>query len=225
LALNRQALVEAVVDGAAVFNPPGLPIALRDWSLPIDQLGEGAHYYKHDPAEARRLLAQAGYPRGFATVVDFHSFGETALVDGAQLLATDLKEIGIEAKLNQREYGAYIATVPLGKYEGIVWGPATPFLEPDSFLATAYLPDSPRNNMKVNDPPLTDMLLRQRRVQDPAKRRELILEIQRYLAKMVYRAEAYSAVLPAVWDPALKNYGPNLGYDYGGRLMAAWLDR
>jgi len=42
---------------------------------------------------------------------------------------------------------------------------------------------------------------------------------------MVYRAEAYSAVLPAVWDPALKNYAPNLGYDYGGRLMAAWLDR
>ncbi|HET9854761.1 MAG TPA: twin-arginine translocation signal domain-containing protein [Methylomirabilota bacterium] len=23
----------------------------------------------------------------------------------------------------------------------------------------------------------------------------------------------------------LKNYGPNLGYDYGGRLITAWLDR
>jgi peptide/nickel transport system substrate-binding protein len=225
LALNRQALVEAVADGAAVFNPPGLPIALKDWSLPVDQLGEGAQYYKYDPAEARRMLAQAGYAKGFSTVIDFHSFGETALVDGAQLIAKDLKEIGVEAKLNQREYGAYIATVPLGKYEGIVWGPSTPFLDPDSFLASAYLPESPRNNMKVNDPPLTDMLLRQRRVHDPAKRRELLLDIQRYLAKMVYRAEAYSAVLPAVWDPALKNYAPNLGYDYGGRLMAAWLDR
>ena len=28
-----------------------------------------------------------------------------------------------------------------------------------------------------------------------------------------------------VWDGALKNYGPNFGYDYGGRLMAARLDR
>jgi hypothetical protein len=28
-----------------------------------------------------------------------------------------------------------------------------------------------------------------------------------------------------VWDPALRNYAPNLGYDYGGRLMAVWLDR
>lgn len=25
--------------------------------------------------------------------------------------------------------------------------------------------------------------------------------------------------------PSGGNYGPNLGYDYGGRLMAAWLDR
>jgi len=28
-----------------------------------------------------------------------------------------------------------------------------------------------------------------------------------------------------VWDAAVKNYGPNLGYDWGGRLLAAWLDR
>jgi hypothetical protein len=27
------------------------------------------------------------------------------------------------------------------------------------------------------------------------------------------------------WEGAVKNYGPNLGYDYGGRLMAAWLER
>jgi hypothetical protein len=34
-----------------------------------------------------------------------------------------------------------------------------------------------------------------------------------------------SSVQIAVWDNALKNYGPNQGYDYGGRLLAAWLDR
>jgi hypothetical protein len=28
-----------------------------------------------------------------------------------------------------------------------------------------------------------------------------------------------------VWQDALENYGPNLGDDYGGRLLAAWLDR
>ncbi|HEV2054401.1 MAG TPA: ABC transporter substrate-binding protein [Methylomirabilota bacterium] len=224
LAVNRQDLIDATA-GVGVLNPPGLPAVLRDWSLPVDQLGEGARYYRHDPVEARRLLAEAGYPRGFQTVVDFHSYGQTEFLDGVQLVIKYLKDVGIDAKLNQKEYGAWISSVPLGKYEGMAYGPATPFLDADSFLATAYLPDSPRNNLKVNDPPLTDLILRQRRVADPVRRRELIHDIQRHLAKMVYRAEAYSILTIAVWDAALKNYGPNLGYDYGGRLMAAWLDR
>ena len=27
-------------------------MAFRDWALPVDQLGEGARYYRYDPAEA-----------------------------------------------------------------------------------------------------------------------------------------------------------------------------
>jgi len=225
MALNRRDLVEAVADGSGVLNPPGLPAALREWALTLDQLGEGAAAYKYEPAEARRLLRDAGHPRGFQTVVEFHSFGDTTLVDGVQLVIKYLKDIGIDTRLNQKEYGAYVSSSVLGKYEGMIYGPSTPFLEPDSYLATAYLPESPRNILKVNDPPLTDLILRQRRVRDVAKRREIIHDIERHLGKQVYRAEAYSISALGVWDPALKNYGPNLGYDYGGRLVAAWLDR
>jgi hypothetical protein len=46
-----------------------------------------------------------------------------------------------------------------------------------------------------------------------------------YLARQQYYVHAPSSTYIAVWDGALKNYGPNLGYDYGGRLVAAWLDR
>ena len=58
-----------------------------------------------------------------------------------------------------------------------------------------------------------------------AKRREVIHDLQRYLAKQQYYVQLPSGTYVAVWDGALKNYGPNLGYDYGGRLTAAWLDR
>ena len=69
------------------------------------------------------------------------------------------------------------------------------------------------------------MLIRQRRTQDPAKRREIIFEIQRHLAKQQYYVQLPSHTPVGVWDAAVKNYGPNASYDYGGRLMAAWLDR
>ena len=49
LAIDRQGILDATAEGVGVFNPP-VPAALKEWSLPVDQLGEGAKYYKYDPA-------------------------------------------------------------------------------------------------------------------------------------------------------------------------------
>jgi ABC-type transport system substrate-binding protein len=112
-----------------------------------------------------------------------------------------------------------------GKYESMAYGPLTPYLDPDNFLFGPYYPGHPRNISHVNDPVAADLLVRQRRTLNGAKRRELVHELQRYLAGQQYYIQMPSAVYVAVWDGALKNYGPNLGYDYGGRLLQAWLDR
>jgi len=224
LALDRQEIIDGVAEGVGAVNPP-VPAGLRDWALPINQLGEGARYYKHDPAEARKLLAAAGYPNGFPAQVCFTTYGSTTLVDAAQLVLKSLKDVGIDAKLDQKEYGAYIQTCFYGNFPSMAYGPQTPFLEPDTFLYGQYYPGEPRNQSHINDPALADMLVRQRRTFDLAKRRKLIHEIQRYLARQQYYVSTPSGVYIAVWDAALKNYGPNIGYDYGGRLVAAWLDR
>ncbi|PYN96030.1 MAG: hypothetical protein DMD91_22890 [Candidatus Rokuibacteriota bacterium] len=222
-ALNRHELIAAVADGVGRLNA-AVPAGLRDWALPVDQLGEGARYYRYDPSEARRLLAEAGYARGFSTVMDFNNYGQNFMEDAIALILKDLKAVGIDARLNVKEYGAYIATSATGNYEGMYYG-ATPFIDPDSYLFTNFFPGQPRNVAKVNDPVLTDLLVRQRRTPDPAARRRLIHEIQRHVAVQQYIMEIYAPVTIFVWDGALKNYGPNLGYDYGGRLVAAWLDR
>jgi ABC-type transport system substrate-binding protein len=142
-----------------------------------------------------------------------------------QLILKDLKAVGIDAKLNQKEYGAYISTTFYGKYDAMAFGPQTPFLDPDNFLYGQYYPGETKNHGLINDPVVADMLVRQRRTADPAKRREVIFEIQKYLAKQQYYVQMPSGVYIFVWDGAVKNYGPNLGYDQGGRLTAAWLDR
>jgi len=224
LAIDRQEMIDAVLEGAGVFNP-AFPAALKDWALPTNQLGDGARYFKHDPVEARRLLAAAGYPNGFPASVCFATYGSTTLVDLAQLILKDLKNVGIDARLDTKEYGAFIASCYFGQFESMTYGPQTPFLEPDNFLYSMHYPGEQKNQSHVDDPVVTDFLVRQRRTFDTAKRREIIAEIQRYLATQQYYVQLPSAVYVAVWDGALKNYGPNLGYDYGGRLMAAWLDR
>jgi peptide/nickel transport system substrate-binding protein len=224
MALDRQAIIDATYEGVGALNPP-VPAALKDWSLPLDQWGDDAKYYKHNPAEAKKLLAAAGYPNGFPASICFTTYGSTVLVDQSALILKYLKDVGIDAKLDTKEYGAYISTCFYGKFDSMTFGPQTPFLEPDNFLFGQYYPEETKNQSHIADRTLADMLIRQRKVFDVARRKELILEIQKYLLKQQYYVQLPSGVYVAVWENALKNYGPNLGYDYGGRLQAAWLDR
>jgi len=224
MAIDRVAIVDATLEGVGVMNP-AVPAGLKEWSVPLDQLGEGTRYLRYDPAAAKKLLAESGYPKGFSATVDFTTYGSTLLVDAVQLVLKYLKDVGIDAKLNTLEYGAYIARILSGKHDSMGFGPYTPFLEPDGYLFFQYYAGEPRNVSIVNDPVVADLLVRQRRTLDVAKRREIIFDIQRYLVKQQYYVQLASPVYVAVWDRALKNYGPNLGFDWGGRLMAAWLDR
>jgi hypothetical protein len=41
----------------------------------------------------------------------------------------------------------------------------------------------------------------------------------------VYYLRTNSQIYQAALDPTLQNFGPNLGYDYGGRLLAAWWNK
>ena len=224
MAIDRQAIIEAVLEGVGSMNP-AVPAALKEWSIPFDKLGEGAKYYKYDLAEAKKLLAAAGYPNGFPGTMCFTTYGSTILVDTRQLVQKYLEADGIDVKIDQKEYGAYIATCFYGKFDSMTFGPQTGFLEPDNFVFGQYYPEELKNQSHINDPVVADMLVRQRRTFDVAKRREIIYDIQRYLAKQQYYVQMPSGIYIAVWEGALKNYGPNMGYDYGGRLMAAWLDR
>jgi peptide/nickel transport system substrate-binding protein len=224
LAIDRKGLIDATLEGIGNMNPP-VPAALKEWSLPINQLGEGEKWYRHDPAEAKRMLAAAGYASGFPGSLCFTTYGSTVLVDQMQLVIKNLKDVGIDAKLDQKEYGAYITTCFYGNFPAMAFGPQTPFLEPDTFLYGQYYPGEPRNQSHINDPVAADLLVRQRRTFDPAKRREVINDLQRHLAKQQFYVQMPSATYIGVWDAALKNYSPNVGYDYGGRLVAAWLDR
>src|SRR5215472_11017694 len=61
-AIDRQAILESVYLRGE--PSPAIGRGLAEWSLPIDQLGEGAKYYQYNPKEARRLLAEAGFAKG-----------------------------------------------------------------------------------------------------------------------------------------------------------------
>jgi ABC-type transport system substrate-binding protein len=87
------------------------------------------------------------------------------------------------------------------------------------------MPDQPRNRGHVNDPKLTAMLQEQRRTKDVEARKQLIFDIQRYAAEQQYYVYLFSVMVTSSWQPYVKNYTPNLTFDYGSRVAALWLER
>jgi peptide/nickel transport system substrate-binding protein len=222
-AVDRQAIIEAVfIKGEPT---PAVSRGLPEWSPRIDELGVAAKYYQYDPKEARRLLAEAGFSNGVKTQLTVTTGLGRDLIDAAQLAQRYLKDVGIEAELKLQEYGAYMATTFAGKYEGLALGPLSIAWEPDSVLYGLYAPDQPRNSGHVNDPKITAMLKEQRRTKDQEARKQLIFDMQRYIAEQQYYVYLYALGITGSWQPYVKNYAPNPTFDYGGRAAALWLDR
>ncbi len=60
---------------------------------------------------------------------------------------------------------------------------------------------------------------------DLAERRQIIFDIQRYVAEQQYYVYLNSGMLTGSWQPYVKNYAPNHSFDFGNRAAALWLDR
>jgi len=205
---------------------PTIPAALREWTIPITQLTpEGRRLYDQDLSAAKRLLAQAGFPTGLKVPLDATLGWSPDYVDLLQVVMRNWKEAGIETELRGKEFGAFMASAIYGKFEKLAHSlrGGTPIA--DLSLYNFHVPGEALNSSGVDDPKLTDMIRLQRRMLDPVKRREIVYDIQRYLAEQVYYHYDPSVSTVAAWEPYVKNYAPNLGHDYGGRLMVAWLDR
>ncbi len=204
---------------------PIVPAALREWAIPIDQLPpEGRQLYEASPAEARRLLAQAGQGGLRFPVESTGSWGP-AFSDVVQAILSQWKKAGIETDLKLKEGNAFIASSMARTFEKMIitlrGGPTTP----DPYLVN-LLPGRALNTAGVNDPKLNDMILLQRRTFEESKRREIIFDIQRYFSQQAYQLFVSPAArVVSAWEPYVKNFMPNIGNDYGVRLMSAWLDR
>jgi peptide/nickel transport system substrate-binding protein len=222
-AVDRQAVIDAVFLRGE--PSPAISRGAPEWSPRIDQLGPGAQYYRHDPKEARRLLAEAGFPNGLRTQLNVTGGYGSDLTDSFELVQRQLKESGIDAEMKVQEYGAYIATTFLGKYEGMAMGPFSIAWEPHTTLYGMYAPEQSRNSSHVNDAKLTAMLREQMRTKELEARRKLVFDIQRYAAEQQYYVYLYCVGITGSWQPYVKGYAPTPNFDYGSRAAALWLEK
>jgi ABC-type transport system substrate-binding protein len=226
LAIDRKAWSDSILDGEGCIDAGPVPCALVDWKVPAAKMDPAKAKYLvgYDPVEAKRLLAEAGYAKGL-TVPMYHWPGYIPpFRTYYDLVADSLSKIGITVELKPEEYGKYISTTYLGKYEKMAMGPQAPGNEIDDWLYSGFFPEQPHNRSHVADAELNKMLTAQRRELDPAKRLAIIQDVQRYLAD-----KAYYVYLPT-WPqhithaPRVKGMKSHDGFSLGQRLMFTWLE-
>ncbi len=188
LQYNVRKLKEAGLAVSEKWNnliPAGNP---RFWLDPksADQ-GESATYFKYDPAEAKKLLAAAGYPDGFSTVYQYtanrYGSGFNAVAEANIQM---INAIGIRTTTDVQDYSSkYITQTFTGNFTGIAFGYETPFPEAGGYPIRLFT-ENPLNHSRIKDAEMERLAREQQRELDPEKRKQLFYEIQRKNAEKMY---------------------------------------
>lgn len=178
----------------------------------------------YDPEEAKRLLAQAGYPNGFD--IEFlasQSYGQVYLTM-AQLLQAQLKKVGMNMSIKTLDHPSYLqqtrGTTP---FDIAIRGKSVQG-DVDSYLFQVFHPSSEGNYGGVNDPELTKLVEEQRKVGDPEKRREVVRQAVKYISDKSLGLATFYEVEYTVWHPHVKNFARNFGVD-GWPITNVWIDK
>jgi ABC-type transport system substrate-binding protein len=138
----RQAIAYAL-DLEAINEVGTLGYGTSTGGLPIPQDSEyydeeQANHFAQDVDKAKELLAAAGYPDGgfsLTLLTNSQYFGYT---ERAQVVASDLEEIGITVEIETGDYANQIAKGNSGAYDLMIGGPPAAINDP-SALTGAFI--------------------------------------------------------------------------------------
>ena len=108
-AVDKQGIIDLAFDGY------GSPIGSSMYPAFGKYFDESlTNYYTKDVEKAKSLLTDAGYPNGFEMTITVPSNYQPH-IDTAQVLAEQLKEIGVTAKIELVEWGTWVSDVYAGR--------------------------------------------------------------------------------------------------------------
>lgn len=177
-AINKEEIITAVFGeaGTAAKNP--IPPTMWSYNDAIDP-------YPYDPAKARELLAEAGYPDGFTTELWAMPVSRPYFPDGrkvAEIMQAQLKEVGITAEIVSYEWGTYLEGTDNGKHQAALLGWTGDNGDPDNFLfvlLSTAAAEVPAGNIAFwKNKEFNDLIVAAKETFDRDRRTELYEEAQ-----------------------------------------------
>src|SRR6201996_8996780 len=206
LSLDRKSFIDILGEGqydvGGVLQPPPEGI----WGMPKEMLEQLTGYgpdVKKNREEARTLMRSLGYGPDNRLKVKVSARNIAWYRDPAAILIDQLKEIWIDGELDAVETANWVTklirknfTVPLSLSGRAVDDPDTQFYE-------NYSCRSSRNYTGCN-PEVDALIDRQSAETDPAKRKELVWQIERKLVDDAVRPIIFFMRQGTCWQPEVK---------------------
>src|ERR671930_770086 len=127
LAVDKQAIIRQVLGG---LGTPGGTLNF----YPGDAWATEAllQPYPYDPARARALLAEAGYPKGFEVTMNLTAWpGRGFLPDVGEAVATYWEKVGLKVKRRPMDRAVFQADFRARTYAGVALAYAGPTIAPE----------------------------------------------------------------------------------------------
>lgn len=174
-AINKENIATYVLQGHAGAATGVMPKASWAW-YPTES-------YPYDPAKAKALLAEAGYPNGGLAVT---LLTNPHMNPAGQAIQADLQAVGFVVTLQQSEGGAYWDQLPTDVGDLVMDNWWLPNGDPDYMLGAMYATSAieKKSNVDRYSNAEVDALLAQAASEsDQAKRTEAYLKVQELVAK------------------------------------------
>jgi peptide/nickel transport system substrate-binding protein len=127
LAVDKQAILQRVLGGLGTVLGSWLTYPTDPWATE-DLLQP----YPYDPARAKALLAEAGYPNGFEVTMNLTAWpGRGYLPDVGEAVATYWEKIGIKVKRRPVDRAVFAADFRARAYSGVTLAYAAPLVNPE----------------------------------------------------------------------------------------------
>lgn len=176
-AIDKQGIIDMAFDGY------GFPIGSNVFPSFTKYFDDSlTDYYTVDTDTARELLTEAGYPDGFDMTITVPS-NYTPHVDTAEVIAEQLKEIGVNATIEKVEWATWLDdTYGNRNFQSTVIG-----LTADPLTARALLErftsDADNNFMNYNNADYDDLFQQAITTYDDEEQTEIYKEMERNLTE------------------------------------------
>lgn len=171
LAIDRDAIASKILPGGRQPAPTFVSPLLVGYTPPARKA--------YDPEAARRLLAEAGHPRGagLPPIEILYNNSEILRLVGEAIQQMWSRELGVEVRLSNQEKKVVFANRRAGDYQVLLGSWTADYLDATTFL-DMWLSDSGNNHTGWKDPAYDALAARALTIADPKARAAVLAEAE-----------------------------------------------